>query len=148
MEKLNLELLPVRAVSAPFEAPEFRLVLQNPNSADIRIRSDWYAGARIVIFQPNAKRTMLTPFGKQGVARVALDDEILSRSDRERRFTLAGALLPGTYVLMAKLASDIPMHASATWFLEAPQPLSLAISSVGGLMSNRAWILSPGTKQS
>lgn len=147
METLNLQLIPVREISAPFEAPEFRLVLQNPNRADIRIRSDWYAGARIGIFHPGGERTVLMPFGEQGVARAGLDDEILSRSERERRFTLRGAASPGLYVLAAKLASDVPMHASCKWFLEALQPLGLAVSRAGGEPGEWAWVLSPGMKQ-
>ena len=146
-ESLNLQLVPVCAVSSWLEEPEFLLVLQNPNEYDVPIPNDWYAGARIGIFHPDGERTMILPFG-EAPDPAAPPDEILERSDRERRFTLRSAVLPGLYVIMAKLAFGTALQATTTLFLEAPRPLSIAVSSVGGLLGQRAWILASGVKQS
>jgi hypothetical protein len=147
MEPLNLQMRPVQAVSTALEASEFRLVLQNPNAADVPIPADWFAGLRIGIFHPDGERTMVAPFGSNTVPDATSNDEILGNSERERRFTLPGAALPGLYVLLANLTVGQAMHAAAKWYLEAPQPLSLAINSAGGALGERAWILSPGDKQ-
>jgi hypothetical protein len=147
MPTLTLAIKPMRAISTGFEAPEFRLVLRNPGDTDIPIPRGWFAGARLETLHPDGRRSVLMPFGEESNSGVAPGDEIFSRSDREQRFTLADAALPGAYELRARLAFDPELEAETDWFLEAPRPVSLAVPSVAGVSGGHAWILVPGEKQ-